>query len=144
MYLLRSLGNVLTRFLVDTPGIEIKDTVMGQDVSKPIPFTYTMDVDDYPDARTDGFVNVEPVSGINMETAILLADRECTMKVMDANTGERYNIIEVFYDDTAKMWKVVLRYSQNFENDQAIYINDQGVTQLIVTYTEENDPANVG
>ena len=130
--------------VMDTPGIEIKDTVMGQDVSKPIPFTYTMDVDDYPDARKDGFVNVEPVSGINMETAILLADRECTMKVMDANTGERYNIIEVFYDDTAKMWKVVLRYSQNIDGDQAIYINDRGITQMVVTYTEENDPTNVG
>ena len=133
---------VMELTVMDTPGIEIKDTVMGQDVSKPMPFTYAVDVDDYPDARKDGFVNTEPVSGINMETAILLADRECTMKVMDVKTGERYNIIEVFYDVTAKIWKVVLRYSQNNDGDQAIYINDQGITQMVVTYTEENDPAN--
>ena len=52
--------------------------------------------------------------------------------------------IEVFYDETAKMWKVVLRYSQNIDGDQAIYINDRGITQMVVTYTEENDPTNVG
>ena len=79
-----------------------------------------------------------------METAILLADRECTMKVMDAKSGERYNIIEVFYDETAKMWKVVLSYSQSIDGNQAIYINDHGITQMVVTYTEENVPTNVG
>jgi hypothetical protein len=54
--------------------------------------------------------------------------------------GVRYNMIEVYRDEAAGMWKVVLRYSQNIEGDQAIYINDQGITQMIVTYTEENDP----
>ena len=76
-----------------------------------------------------------------MPDAVRLADRECTLSVWDSKTGEQYNIPEVFYDKTAGIWKVVFRYSQDF-GGQAIYINDQGITQMVVTYTEENDPDN--
>ena len=127
--------------VLDTPGIQIKDTIMGQDVSKPTAFDYEMDVEEFPEAKKNGFVNetVQTVKG--MPDAVRLADRECTLSVQDSKTGERYNITEVFYDKTAGIWKVVFRYSQDF-GGQAIYINDQGITQMTVTYTEENDPDN--
>ena len=136
--------SVVDRYLevLDTPAQQICDLIQSQDVSQPMPFSYAMDVEDFPDARKEGFVNVHPARIVFVETVIGLADMECTMKGQEP--GVRYNMIEVYRDENAGMWKVVLRYSQNIEGDQAIYINDQGVTQMIVTYTEENDPANVG
>ena len=127
-----------TIFVADTSAADIRSLIESQDVSKPMPFTYAMDVEDFPDARKDGFVNIHPARGVFMETVVELADMECTMKGMEP--GVRYNMVEIYRDEEAKMWKVVLRYSQNIGGDQAIYINDEGVTQMIVTYTEENDP----
>ena len=132
--------SVVDRYLevLDTPAKEIRNLIESQDVSQPMTFTYAMDVEEFPDARKDGFVNVHPARGIFMETVIGLADMECTMKGQEP--GVRYNMTEVYRDEDAGMWKVVLRYSQNIGGDQAIYINDQGITQMVVTYTEENDP----
>ena len=124
--------------VLDTPAKEIRELIQSQDVTDPMPFTYAMDVEDFPDARKDGFVNVHPARGIFMEHVIGLADMECTMKGQEP--GVRYNMTEIYRDEEAKMWKVVLRYSQNIDGDQAIYIDDQGITRMMVTYTEENDP----
>ena len=129
--------------VMDTSSADIRNLIDMQDVSKPVPFSYEMDVDEYPDAKKDGFVNTTHRAVGDMETAIRLAEKECTMKVQDALSGERYNVVEVYYDETTKIWKVVLRYSQNIEGDQAIYIDNRGITQMIVTYTEENDPENI-
>ena len=129
--------------VMDTSSADIRNLIDMQDVSKPVPFSYEMDVDEYPDAKKDGFVNTTHRAVGDMETAIRLAEKECTMKVQDALSGERYNVVEVYYDETAKIWKVVLRFSQNIEGDQAIYIDNRGITQMIVTYTEENDPENI-
>ena len=75
-----------------------------------------MDVEEYPDAQKEGFVNTTHRAVGDMETAIRLAKKECTMKVQDTLSGERYNVIEVYYDETAKVWKVVLRFSQNVDD----------------------------
>lgn len=126
--------------VMDTPASEIQKRIASQDVSKPIPFTYAVDLAEYPDARKDGFVNTKVQTVQTMEDAIRLADKECTMPIMVPQDKTGYNITEVHYDAVAKIWKVVFRYSQNLSGDQAIYINDQGITQMVVTYTEENDP----
>ena len=127
-----------TLLVMDTSSADIRNLIDSQDVSKPISFSYELDVDEYPDAQKEGFVNTTHKAVGDTETAIRLAEKECTMKVQDTLSGERYNVIEVYYDETAKIWKVVLRYSQNIEGDQAIYINNQGITQMIVTYTEDD------
>ena len=131
-----------TLLVMDTSATDIRNLIDSQDVSKPISFSYEMDVEEFPDAKKDGFVNTTHQAVGDMETAIRLAEKECTMLVQDTLTGERYNVIEVYYDEAAKIWKVVLRYSQNVEGDQAIYIDNRGITQMVVTYTEENDPEN--
>ena len=119
--------------VLDTPESEIKKLIESQDVSNPMPFAYADDVTAYPDAQKSGFENTTPQKVASMADALVLADAECTMKVMDDRTGERYNIIQVFYDEDAGIWKVCLTYSQNPDGNQIIYLNDQGITQMIVT-----------
>ena len=47
--------------------------------------------------------------------------------------GEAYNIVEVLYDSSAKIWKVIFMWSQNTDEPQYVYLNEQGITQMIVT-----------
>ena len=119
--------------VLDTAESEIKKLIESQDVSKPMPFFYADDVTAYPDAQKSGFENTTPQKVTSMADALVLADAECTMKVMDDRTGERYNIVQVFYDEDAGIWKVCLTYSQNPDGNQIIYLNNQGITQMIVT-----------
>lgn len=127
----------------DTSEKEIRQMIESQDVSKPVSFSYALDLEEYPDAQKTGFVNTSSRKITTMEDAIALADKECTMEAQDGRE-KPYNMTEVHFDATAKIWKVVFRFSQNIDGDQAIYINDQGITQMIVTFTEENDPDNIG
>ena len=125
----------------DTSEKKIRQMIESQDVSKPMSFSYALDQEEYPNAQKSGFVNTTSRRITTMEEAIALADKECTMEAQDGRE-KPYNMTEVHYDATAKIWKVVFRFSQNIDGDQAIYINDQGITQMVVTYTEEDDPDN--
>ena len=123
--------------VLDTPAEEIKKLIDSQDVSKPPVFSWAEDQKKYPDARTDGFKNTAQSAVKSIEDALWLADKECTMPPQDTLTGERYNIVEIAYDQDAGIWRVKLRYSQNIDGDQIIYLNDQGMTQMVVTLQEE-------
>ena len=119
--------------VLDTPAEEIKALIESQDVSKPPVFSWAEDKDKYPDAQTDGFKNTAKSPVKSMEDALWLADKECTMPTQDVLTGDRYNIVEIAYDPDAGIWRVFLKYSQNIDGDQIIYINDDGITVMIVT-----------
>ena len=119
--------------VLDTPEAEIKALIDSQDVSKPPAFSWAEDKDKYPNAQTDGFKNTAQSAVKSMEDALWLADQECTMPPQDTLTGERYNIVEIAYDPDAGIWRVFLKYSQNIDGDQIIYINDDGITVMIVT-----------
>ena len=119
--------------VLDTPEAEIQALIDSQDVSKPPAFSWAEDKDKYPNAQTEGFKNTTKTSVKSMEDALWLADQECTMPSQDTLTGERYNIVEIAYDPDAGIWRVFLRYSQNIDGDQIIYINDDGITVMVVT-----------
>ena len=123
--------------VLDTPAEEIKALIDSQDVSKPPVFSWAEDKDKYPNAQTDGFRNTANAPVKSMEDALWLADKECTMPPQDTLTGERYNIVEIAYDPDAGIWRVFLRYSQNTGGDQIIYLNDEGITVLVVTTEDE-------
>lgn len=123
--------------VLDTPEAEIQALIESQDVSKPPVFSWAEDKEKYPDAQTDGFKNTGKSLVKSMEDALWLADKECTMPPIDAIGGERYNIVEIAYDPDAGIWRVILRFSQNTEGDQIIYLNDEGITVRIVTLKEE-------
>ncbi len=123
--------------VLDTPEAEIQALIDSQDVSKPPVFSWAEDKDKYPNSRTEGFKNTAKSAVKSMEDALWLADQECTMPPQDTLTGERYNIVEIAYDPDAGIWRVYLRYSQNIDGDQIIYINDEGVTVMVVTTEAE-------
>jgi hypothetical protein len=118
-------------FVRDTAATEIAKTIDHQDLSKPMSFSYADDVAAYPDAQREGFKNTTKSSVKSMEDALWFADKECTMPTQGP-AGERYNIVEIAYDPDAGIWRVFLQYSQNIDGDQIIYLNDQGITQMIV------------
>jgi hypothetical protein len=117
--------------LLDTPEADIKALIDSQDVSKPPVFSWAEDKEKYPNAQTEGFKNTTKSSVNSMEDALWFADKECTMPPQGP-AGERYNIVEIAYDPDAGIWRVFLQYSQNIDGDQIIYLNDQGITQMIV------------
>ena len=118
--------------ILDTPEAEIKALIDSQDVSKPPVFSWAEDKDKYPNAQTEGFKNTTKSSVKSMEDALWFADQECTMPPQGP-AGERYNIVEIAYDPDAGIWRVYLRFSQNIDGDQIIYINDDGITLMMVT-----------
>ena len=118
--------------VLDTPAEEIQALIDSQDVSKPPAFSWAEDKAKYPNAQTSGFVNTQASPVKSMDDALWLADKECTMRPQDALAGERYNIVEIAYDSDAGIWRVFLQFSQNIDGDQIIYLNDQGITQMIV------------
>ena len=118
--------------ILDTPEAEIKALIDSQDVSKPPVFSWAEDKDKYPNAKTEGFKNTTKSSVKSMEDALWFADKECTMPPQGP-AGERYNIVEIAYDPDAGIWRVFLRYSQNIDGDQIIYINEDGITVMVVT-----------
>ena len=122
--------------VLDTPEEAIKDLIDSQDVSKPPIFSWAEDKDKYPNAQTEGFKNTTKSSVNSMEDALWFADQECTMPPQGP-AGERYNIVEIAYDPDAGIWRVFLRYSQNIDGDQIIYINDHGITLMVVTTEAE-------
>ena len=122
--------------VLDTPAEEIEALIESQDVSKPPVFSWAEDKDKYPNAQTDGFKNTTKSPVKSMEDALWFADKECTMPPQGP-AGERYNIVEIAYDPDAGIWRVYLRYSQNIDGDQIIYINDDGITVMMVNTEEE-------
>ena len=116
----------------DTPATEIRDVIQRQDVSNPTPFSYAEDQAKYPDAQTSGFKNTSAKTISNVSDAITLADKECTLPDRNAGVATPYYQMSVYRDAEAGMWKVELYWWQDDECYQAIYMNDQGITQMIV------------
>ncbi|MEE0265729.1 MAG: hypothetical protein UD936_08900 [Acutalibacteraceae bacterium] len=73
--------------------------------------------------KRTGFVNTKKSSIENSEQAISLAKNECTVD---------YDTIDVAYDSEEKVYEVSF-FKENITGDnQDIYINQDGITQLIV------------
>ena len=115
----------------DDDAAEIRDVIYAQDVTTPMPFSYEEDVKNNPTAKKSGFRNTtaKPIS--TAAEALVLADKESTMpQLMEFKTG--YCQSMTYYDAEAKMWKVHLFWWQH-DTAQTVYINNQGITQMIVS-----------
>ena len=115
-----------------TSAAEIRDVIQRQDVSTPIAFSYAEDQAKYTDAQTNGFKNTTAKTISSVNDAIALADKECTLPDRGAGIATPYYQMSVYRDAEAGMWKVELYWWQDDECYQAIYMNDQGITQMIV------------
>ena len=119
--------------ILDTSADQIRSLIDSQDFSKPNVFTYDDSVKDKGNAQTSGFRNTTASAVRTPEDAIALADRECTLPVRYTDIAKPYYQTKVSYDPDAKMWKVELYWWQDNNCYQAIYMDDQGITQVIVT-----------
>lgn len=77
-----------------------------------------------PGVKSEGFVNMEPVPMSNriwdVKTQAL---NECTIE---------YDTVTVNYDETAKVWEVTYSTANTLGNCQSVYMDENGVTLLIV------------
>ena len=118
--------------VLDSSAEEIRQMIRSQDVTAPLAFSYAADTAKYPKAKTSGFRNTtaKPVSGV--DEAIALADKECTLEKALTDIARPYYQTAVYRDEAAKIWKVKLFWWQDDDIYQAVYMNDQGITQMIV------------
>lgn len=112
----------------DTSADEIAKTIAAQNVSKPLSFSWAEEQAKYPagaeGVKSGGFVNATSQT-VNAGNAATIAQKECTL--------EWQNTAVVFFDETAKVWKVELGHSQDDTICQTVYLSGEGVTLLVVT-----------
>ena len=91
-------------------------------------FSYTADCLYYevrPGIKTTGFVNTEKTKLDNAEQALKLAEKECSVE---------YDTVKVSYDEDLRIYRISFYKEDVYIDggDQTVYINQDGVTQLIV------------
>lgn len=90
-------------------------------------FSYEEDLGIYkendPGVKYDGFNNTSEIEINNSEEAIERAKNECTVE---------YDTVKVYYDDLSGMWKVLFYNKEMLGGDQSVYLDNSGVTCLIV------------
>ncbi len=118
--------------VLESSAEEIRQRILSQDVTAPLAFSYAADTAKYPKAKTSGFRNTAAKPVTNADEAIALADKECTLEKEKTDIAMPYYQTAVYRDEAAGMWKVELFWWQDEDICQAIYLNDQGITQMIV------------
>lgn len=112
----------------DTNADEIAKVIAAQAVDKPVAFNWAEEQAAHPagaeGVKTDGFVNTTPQGTVTLENVVSIARKECTL--------EWQNTAVVYYDETAGMWKVELGFSQDHTLCQTVYLDNQGITRLMV------------
>lgn len=89
-------------------------------------FSYEEDFNYYkddPGLHQSGFVNTEKADISNPEQVIELANKECTVD---------YDTVSIAFDATSTMYKVNFSKKNYVGGDQSVYINQDGITQLII------------
>ena len=114
--------------ILPTTSEEAEQMIQGIDVSTPASFSYHDDIQRIEQQGaaiiTDNFRNDTVQSDMSSETAERLARAEVPAE---------FNTLRVFLDQSEGIWKVEFTYSADEEFYYAVYMNDVGVTQMIVT-----------
>ena len=124
----------------DEDPASIAAQIHAQNVQRPAVFSYEQDRKEYPDGeksvRTKNFVNTAPRAMDTVLDVIDTALRDCTLPAtMDMEPGT--NMSRVFYDEQAGIWKVEFTASWDSRIYQAVYLNEQGITQRTLTLERE-------
>lgn len=111
-----------------TPAEEIAQRIQGIDLTSASPFSFAEDQQQIEAngyvVKTDGFHNTTAQGQVNIESATKLAKAEVTSKS---------NIVRVCYDPDVGIWKVTFTYSQDDSIYYAVYMDNAGITQMIVS-----------
>ncbi len=112
----------------DTSATEIAKVIAAQNVDKPVSFSWAEEQAKYPagsaGVKIEGFANTV-AQAVDMGSVVTIAQKECTLKWQ--------NTALVSYDETAKVWKVELGFSQDDAVCQNVYLSSEGITLLVVT-----------
>lgn len=126
----------------DTSGEEIGRTIRAQDLSGVGSFSWKEEQELYtaPEngVRTKNFHNTAPVSMATPEAVIDRAAKDCTLPAADG-IEPGTNLMQVFYDREAHMWKVEFTASWDDRIYQAVYLDEQGITCRTVTLQRETE-----
>lgn len=99
------------------------------DLDSPSQFSYAQDLEQIKSGglvqKTGGFKNTTARTSMTIDSASRLAAAEIPV--------DKTNIQSVFYDPEAKIWKVEFCRSQHDEIYYAVYLDDTGITQLVVS-----------
>ncbi len=99
-------------------------------------FSYEQDAAEYqdgtPGVNPNAFVNVDASPIKDQLEAVERAEKECTIE---------YNATSEYYDSETEMWRIDFYTAERDENgrliallgnSQSVYLNSDGITQLIV------------
>ena len=115
--------------VLPTTADEAAAVLRAIDLDSPSQFSYAQDLEQIKSdglvQKTGGFRNTTAQTSVTIDSASRLAAAEIPV--------DKTNIQSVFYDPEAKIWKVEFCYSQNDDIYYAVYLDDTGVTQLVVS-----------
>ena len=89
-------------------------------------FSYTEDFEYHKDdagTKTTGFINTQKTQLKSVAQAVELAKKECTVE---------YDTISAAFDDDLKIYRISFFLDKFLGGDQNVYINQDGITQMIV------------
>lgn len=114
--------------VIPTSSEEAAKLIQSIDVTNPASFSFEEDQQQWEangyTVKTEGFHSTAAQSHMDMDTAVRLANAEVASKE---------NITTVYYDPDAQIWKVVFTYSQDDSVYYAVYLDNAGITQQIVS-----------
>ncbi len=98
-------------------------------------FSYQEEILTYPEespnVKRDEFVNTDELENV-IDNNLDAADQAIKEYTLD-NANPYY---KVFFDPESNVWKVVFNYFDEDVEKQAVYMNEEGKTLLIVYYIE--------
>lgn len=115
-----STAYVDRQFLSDT---EIIDFSYNEDLNSIRDSYPGIAKEDYPGVKFAGFINDSETEIGGVEDAVERAKRECTIK---------YDTVIPYYDSSMSIWKIVFCLSDTLGGDQAVFLNEKGITVLVV------------
>lgn len=114
--------------VIPTSPEEAAALMQSIDLTKASPFSFAEDKQQIEAngyvVKTDGFRNTTAQRELDIDSATNLAKAEVTSKS---------NIVTVYYDKDAQIWKVTFTYSQDDSIYCAVYMDNTGITQMIVS-----------
>ena len=76
-----------------------------------------------PGVKCDGFYNTSEAEVTTLQQVIDRAKNECTIE---------YDTTDVFYDNVAGIWKVVISTAGTLGGCQTVYLDNKGLTCLVI------------
>ena len=125
--------------VLNDSGEQIRETIIGVDLTAVPAFDWNSEkamLEGAEGTRTQNFVNSAQTTLQGAQAAIDRALKDCTLSAA-AGMEPGTNVSSAYFDESAKMWKIVFGASWDDSIYQAVYMTDRGVTVLTSTLRPE-------